>query len=270
LKSFIILILSGILLAGCNSNSPVDPSNNNTNSSYTKINTFENGTTKFELWSASGTSLYYGYNDIGFKVFLSGVEQQSGFAKFYPKMYHSLGSPMHSAPVDSSFIYDSGKQLFAGYVCFTMISDSLSFWFGDCNYNNTAHVDSIRYNVTSNLTNQMRYWDDIVGGHTYLLTIIEPQNAKVGLNNLSFVLHQTNNDKNFYEVNGADMYIRPWMPSHGHGSSSNVNPASLGGGKYTGKVNFSMSGGWEVYDSIAYNGGVITGNNSQKFTFDVY
>lgn len=269
LKYLTILIVF-IIFTGCNSNSPVDPANNNTNSNYVKINTIEQGTAKFEQYSASGSVLNYGYNDIGFKVFVSGVEKKTGSVYYQPKMFHFLGSPWHSSPVSTVFNYDSDKQMFMGYASFTMISDSTGSWFGFYNYNNEAFIDSVRFTVSVNTTNQVRAWDDMVGGHTYVLSLIEPMNAKVGLNNMSFILHQTNNDKVYTEVNGAEMFIKTWMPSHGHGSSNNVNPASTGNGRYSGKANFSMSGGWEVYDSIVYNGGTITKSPSPKFLFDVY
>jgi hypothetical protein len=269
LKYFIIVLLGGIFFTGCKSENPSEPVNTAT-SNYIKINTIESGNTKFELWSATGNMLCYGYNDIGFKVLIAGTEKKSGFVNYQPKMFHFPGSPWHSSPVSSVFNYNTDKQLFTGYVSFTMISDSSGSWFGYYNYNNEAAIDSIVFTVTTNSTNQVRAWDDIVGGHTYVLSLIEPMNAKVGLNNLTCILHQTNNDKIFTEVNGAEMFIRTWMPSHGHGSSSNVNPTTLGNGKYSGKANFSMSGGWEVYDSIVYNGGTITKSPHPKFLFDAH
>ena len=267
---FIIIIIFAIIITGCGSENSVTPENNTNTGTYTKINTIEKNGVKFEQYSSTGTSLYYGYNDIGFKVFIGGSEKNSGFVIYQPKMFHFPGSPWHSSPVSSSFNYDTEKQMFIGYVCFTMVSDSSGQWYGDYNYNNESTIDSVMFNVTTNSTNQVRAWDDLIGGHTYVLTLIEPMNAKVGLNNFTLILHQTNNDKVFTEVNGAGMFIRPWMPSHGHGSSNNTNPASLGNGRYSGKANFSMSGGWEVYDSIYYNGGTITKSPHPKFVFDVY
>jgi hypothetical protein len=269
LKTFIVIILACILFQGCNTDSPVNNNNTVTNN-YVKINTIERGDTKFELWSATGNILYYGYNDIGFKVYVAGAEKKTGTVMYQPKMYHFIGSPWHSSPVSRTFSYDSDKQLFTGYVSFMMISDSTGWWVGDYNYNNETTIDSVGFTVTTNSTNQMRIWDDLVGGHTYVLSLIEPMNAKVGLNTISCMLHETNNHKSFTEVNGAGMFITTWMPSHGHGSSNNVNPSFLGSGKYSGKVNFSMSGGWDVYDSIYYNGGVITKSPSPKFSFDAY
>jgi hypothetical protein len=268
-KSIIIIIFAVLLFAGCNSNNPVTNTTTNTGN-YSKISTIEQGSVKYEIWSASAPTLIYGYNDIGFKVFINGTEKTTGFVKILPKMYHFVGSLWHSSPVSSSFNYNSDNGLFTGYASFIMVTDSNGFWYNDFNYNNESYLDSMAIIVNSNSTSQVRVWDDIVGGHSYVLTLIEPNNAKVGLNNLTYLLHQTNNDKDYVEISTAEVLIRPWMPSHGHGSSSNVNPAPVGGGKYTGKANFTMSGGWYVYDSINYNGGALTSSSSPDFYFDVH
>ncbi|MCX6160593.1 MAG: FixH family protein [Ignavibacteriae bacterium] len=269
MKYIIIAIAAFVLLNGCNSGDTVAPQNGNGTGSYNKISTIENGNVKFEVWSATGTSLFIGYNEIAFKVFIGGTEKNTGYVKYMPKMYHTGTGPWHSSPVSSSFNYNTEKSLFTGYVCFTMISDLDSYWFGNYDYNGEVSADSVLFNVIPLSTNQMTIWDDINSGHTYMLTLIEPKTATVGLNNFSCLLHQTDDDKYYTEVNGAEMYIRPWMESHGHGSSNNINPAGLGGGKYSGKANMTMVGGWDVYDSIRYNGNAITESPPVKFHFSV-
>ena len=59
------------------------------------------------------------------------------------------------------------------------------------------------------------------------------------------------------------------MVTHGHSSSNNINPVSQGNGKYSGQVNFSMTGKWAVYDTLKINGNDITNNEPQKFNFSV-
>lgn len=238
------------------------------NSEYIKIYTAESGNKKIEAWSVNGNTFFYGYNNIGFRVFENGVEKKTGFLKFYPKMYHELGSPMHSSPVSENFYFDNNKGFFTGYASFTMLSDSLSFWYGFHNYNNEFSIDSVLFNVAVS-TNQIRAWDNIYTGHTYILTLINPNFPKVGLNSFECLLHKTDDDKIFTEITDALMYIRPWMPSHGHGSSSNENPVYTSEGIYRGKANFTMSGIWEVYDSISVSGQFITPKPPPKFIFDV-
>ena len=72
------------------------------------------------------------------------------------------------------------------------------------------------------------------------------------------ILHKTPDQENYTEVNNAQMFIRPWMPSHGHGSSNNMNPVFTSNGKYEGKANFTMPGKWYVYDSIVVNNQTIS------------
>jgi hypothetical protein len=267
-----LLFLTGLFLYSCN-NDPVSQENQiipTDSSNYSKIYTAESGGVKFEMWSATGNGLFFGYNDIGFKVFINGVEKKSGFVKFYPKMYHSLSSPMHSSPVKSSFPYDNSKKLFLGYACFTMLSDSSSFWYGFYNYNDESHVDSVSFNVSILASNQMKLWDDMYGGYSYTLTLINPMHVVLGANTFTCLMHRTQDDKNYYEVDSAQMIIKPWMRVHGHGSTGNVNPVWKGNGIYEGKAMFTMPGNWDVYDTIKINGTTVTKSPPPYFSFDIY
>jgi hypothetical protein len=109
--------------------------------------------------------------------------------------------------------------------------------------------------VVLGVGNQMSIWLDTIPNPDilYYLTLITPKDPKVGLNDFKVILHQTTDNTVYYEVNDAQMFIRPWMPSHGHGSSSNINPVFTTHGKYEGKANLTMSGQWYVYDSIVIN-----------------
>ena len=267
MKYFILVVFLGLLFYSCNKDNPVVPPTNSVPSNYSKIDSAQSGNFKLEIWSASGNKIYYGYNNLGFKVFISGAEQKTGFVKFLPKMYHFVGGPSHSSPISPQYNYDAGKGLFTGYACFTMLSDSTSFWWTHYNYNNTNYIDSVLFYVMNNSQNQVRVWDDIVGGNRYILTLVTPFSPVVGSNNFSFILHSTTNDFDFTEVNNAEMFTRVWMESMGHGSSGNINPASQGSGRYDGKANFTMAGGWAIYDSIKVNGNFITNSPPPKFTF---
>lgn len=268
MKYFSILLLLSVLLSSCSKDDTVS-SNDPVNSDYVKITTFESSALKLEVWSATGNSFFNGYNDIGFKVFIGGSEKNTGFVKFTPKMYHFPGSPAHSSPVSQQYLYDSETQLFSGYVCFTMISDTTGSWYGFFNYNNEAGIDSAYLNVGVLSSNQTKVWDNISSGYTYVLTLVHPQNPKLGLNSFTCMLHRTINDLDYSEVNDAQMFVRPWMETMGHGSSNNTDPSHTGGGRYEGKVNFTMSGLWVVYDSVKVQGNFITNNPPPKFNFDV-
>lgn len=268
MRFYYFLTLSGLLmLNACKSESPVVPEN--TQNSYSLIYTVEGSGTKFELYSATANRLLTGYNDLGFKVYLNNQEKTDGFVKFFPKMYHFVGSNMHSSPTSPSYSYDQNKSMFMGYASFFMVSDSSSFWYGFYNYNNIASVDSVLFNVDVSSTSQVRYFVDYVAGNSYYLTLVSPFYPKQGQNVLQCVLHKSNDDIIFTQIDNAEMFIRPWMETMGHGSSNNVHPVYKGGGIYEGTANFNMSGVWYVYDSIKVNGSFITPAPPPNFIFDV-
>jgi len=268
MKYFIpFILLFSVLLYSCNNEeNPVIPPET---SSYTKLLTVESGNTKFELHSATGTTLIYGYNKIGFKVFINGSEKTDGFVNYKPIMVHFPGQTGHSCPVSSAFYYNSTEKLFTGYTCYTMITDTTSTgrWIAYYSYNNTNRVDSIPFSVQYS-ENQLIEWDDVVGANSYVITLLNPKTPRLGINTFELLFHKYIGDNLYAEVDSAVMIIKPWMPSHGHGSSSNVNPISFGSGRYEGKVNFNMQGEWYVYDTIKINNTIVTKNNPPRFIFN--
>ncbi len=266
-RSIIILGIIAVIFYGCSKDNPVTVENN-TPSDYTKIYTAESGTNKFEVYSLSSTNFVYGFNDIGFKVYVNNTEQTTGFVKFRSTMWHGLGGPSHSIPVSDKFIYNSEKNLFTGYTIFIMY-DTTAFWTSDFNYNDAVFIDSSLIDPSYSTKTQIFGWDNIVVEHTYFLTMISPSAPRVGLNEVDFMLHQTNTMVDYAEVNDAQMFIRPWMEAMGHGSSNNTDPVMVSPGRYKGTANFNMAGEWFLYDSIKVNGTFITNTPSPKFILQV-
>lgn len=264
---YICFILPVLALYHCGNDTSV---NNviNTPSDYVKIFTAESGANKFEVYSKSASSFIYGYNNIGFKVFISGSEQNQGFVRFKPTMYHGLGGPSHSVPVPEKYFYDSDKQLFTGYSVFIMY-DTAAFWAADFNYNDLNTVDSIVFPLAYSTRTKILAWDNSLTEKTYFLTMVTPAAPVVGLNDLEFMFHQTSDMTNYEEINNAEMFIRPWMESMGHGSGNNVDPVYTAPGTYKGVVNFNMPGEWFLYDSIKVNGSFVTDSPAPKFILQV-
>lgn len=254
-KYFLILI-TAVLFASCskdNSVAPVDPVN-----TYSKVLTVDSANIKLEMYNSNSNLLYVGYNEIGFKFFVNNEEKKTGVFKYTPVMFHTVGKG-HSTPVQPEFTYDNSKGMFTGYVCYSMLSDSsTSFWFADYNYNDEIYMRKKSFDVVPGTGNQMRIWLNPSDTILYYLTLITPKDPVVGLNDFKVILHQTYDQTSYSEVSNAQMFIRPWMPSHGHGSSSNVNPAFTSHGKYEGKANFTMPGQWYVYDSIVVNNQTVS------------
>ena len=266
LTYFTLVVIT--LYFGCQSDTPTDPGANQTGG-YSKIHTVESNGTKFEVWSSSSSNFIYGYNNIGFKVFINNNEKTTGFVKFKATMYHGINGPSHTVPSKDNFYYDSQTQLFKGYIVFIMY-DTAAFWAADYNYNNEAQIDSSVFPLYMNDLSQIKVWDNIITERIYILSLVSPLSPRVGLNDIELMLHESNGLVTYRELDSAQMFIRPWMESMGHGSGNNVNPVNLGGGMYKGTANFTMAGEWFLYDSIKYNGQFITKTPPPKFIFDVY
>lgn len=263
---YLIILFSGLLFFSCKGEDTVAPVEPVTE--YTKVLTVDSANYKFELYSATGSSLLVGYNELGIKVFENNVEKTDGFVRYIPSMFHT-GDQEHKTPHKEFFYYDQQKKMFTGYACYIMISDPTSFWISDYSYNDAFTLKRKFFDVYPNPASQMRFWLDLNTNYLYLMILINPADPKTGLNNFKCILHRSFENSVYAEVDSAKMFIRPWMPSHGHGSSSNVNPVLLQNGIYEGKANFTMAGTWYVYDSISVNNQIITPNPPVYFVFDV-
>ena len=58
-------------------------------------------------------------------------------------------------------------------------------------------------------------------------------------------------------LDGLTLDIAPSMPTMGHGSPGNENPVASGDGHYTGLVNFTMAGPWQVIVTVSREGGTL-------------
>jgi len=235
---------------------------------YTKIYTAESGSVKFEVYSKTFTNFVYGYNELGFKAYLNGAEQNQGFVKFKPTMYHGIGGPSHSIPVPEKYFFDQDKQLYTGYAIFIMY-DTSAFWAADFSFDNNYSADSLVIPLLYSSKTKIISWINSVTEKTYFITMLAPTAPVVGLNDLDLMLHYTTDMSNFTEINDGEMFIRPWMESMGHGSSNNVDPVYVAPGRYKGVVNFNMPGEWYLYDSIKVGGNFITLTPAPKFILEV-
>ena len=265
-----LLSATALVLFSCNKDDGVTNGGQQTELSFAKIFTVQSGAAKFEVYSASGSGMIYGYNDIGFKVFIDGNEKNTGAVRFKPMMYHSIGGPGHSSPVSSEYLFDNTYNLFKGYACFTMISDSSSMWFADYVYNDQYAVDSAFFTVAAVSGKQLAYWDDINNGGTYCLTLIKPLTVSAGANPFTCILHKTTDDIHFTEFDSASMIIKTYFEQSGEISQNNINPARKGGGIYTGSFNVTKTGRWHVLDTIYHNNLRITKNSPPDFVFTVH
>jgi len=269
-KLKIIILQAAVIFisSGCGDDSTGPQNTEEENNNYVKVVSSESGNIRFEVWSATTNVLRVSYNKIGFKVFENNQEKTSGFVKYFPKMYHWLGSPMHSTPVKSQFNYVDSLHLFAGYAIYIMNSDTSSFWYGFYNYNNQFNLDSGMFNVSAYPEGQFRSFVDNQASLLYLITLVKPNVPVQGFNTFQCMLHSTHDDISYQQVDNAQMQIMPWMESMGHGSTNNIHPVHIGDGIYEGQINLNMPGEWNVADSVYLDGRKITEGIPPKFKFN--
>jgi len=89
------------------------------------------------------------------------------------------------------------------------------------------------------------------------VSIVQPTNPQLGVNTFELVVDRQVNSTNYAPDSTYMLAINPTMPSMtGMGSPNNVNPVYTGNGHYAGKVDFIMSGGWQIYVDLLHNGAV--------------
>jgi hypothetical protein len=254
----IIASFFAFLLISCSDDGPIVQGNGNNQDTYVRVATAQNGNLKFELWNASGDSMMTGYNKIGFKVFENDIPKNSGYVRFFPKMYHLGGSNMHGTPVQTQYDYNAELGMFTGYIIMLMPGDSTSIWYGFYNYNDQQYVDSVIFDVGWNQLARFKIFVDLSAGLSYLLTLLAPLEPVQGMNDFKVILHESYDFISFSQLETANMYCKVWQDSLNHVSSGNINPSYIEGGIYSGKVLFDMPGRWKVSDSIYYNNKWIT------------
>ncbi len=199
--------------------------------------------------------LAVGYNEIYLDARDNHVPVQNAQFRFLPMMHmeaHSHASPFENPETARDHVHN----LYAAWVIFTMPSGMMGTWELQLSAENPANpgieatgiipveVEASTRVKTFMTDNQTRY----------VLTWIEPASPKVGLNDLKISLHKRESMMSFPPVTNAVFDFEPWMPSMDHGSSNNVHPVHESHGFYKGKVNFNMTGDWELRFNIEIDG----------------
>ncbi|MBL7994935.1 FixH family protein [bacterium] len=191
-------------------------------------------------------SLQVGFNRlyIGMKTTDDGHEVDNAQVELIPMMDMTDMGMMHSSPFEEPSGYENGY--FQGAVVFTMPSYDMGHWTVRVNFLN--HHNHMQGSAVFNLI--IKNSSDVkaltIGADKYIMTLIDHKEPHVGLNDFEIGLYKKQTTMSFPPVTNAMVNIAPTMPSMGHGSSNNVNPVHTSMGRYHGKVNFTMTGDWQV------------------------
>lgn len=237
LLSLAFLVVIGISITACTSSTdPIDQP-----AAKTLIASAVKDDLRLEVYA--DRALVAGYNDVFFKVYHNGVLDRNAHLHMTPMMY--MGSHDHSCPSVAPASTPDADGFYEAAVIFTMPSDTM--WFLNMEVHNTEHSTetelSLRVPVGSgNTVNVLK--SGTTG--TMVVTMLPPSKWKEGMNNVTFLLHTTEDGLNFVAVDNATLTLTPSMPSMGHGSHGNVDPKPVGSGWYQGAVNLIMRGEWAL------------------------
>lgn len=150
----------------------------------------------------------------------------------------------HASPVEQP-VYNAEQALYEGAVVFSMPSGTMGSWKLTVSVNNEPVVFDIEVKPAAANT---KHTATVVGtdGISYTVSLIQPLKPKTGINDLLILINKRQDMMSFPAVEDFSVELTPEMPSMGHGSPNNVSPVHTGKGRYSGKVNFTMTGDWRL------------------------
>lgn len=219
--------------------------------------------------------LFVGYNKLQLKITDTEGTPLSGNIEINPVMdmgpidhgdHGGHGAHMeHSCPYD----YPDGKIVKDGFmsfnVAFVMPSGEMGTWVLNVTFEEKTVVVPIEV-VQPEWSRMASFTHGPEDGKTsYFVFMVEPRTPQVGQNDLQLAIYKRVNMFDWPAVEGLGVEMTPWMPSMDHGSPNNVDPVDNGGGMYVGKVNFTMTGDWQIRLKIIDNEEVL---GEPKFDLD--
>lgn len=177
-----------------------------------------------------------------------------------------MGTMMHSTPFENPASVNAVNSLFPCAVVFIMPSTG-GAWTLKVNVTNLqsgrSGVFSSPLVISEPAESRMKSFTSLHDGSKFFVAMIEPATPKVGINDFELAIFKRVNMMSFPADSSLSVTIVPEMPTMGHGSPNNIDPAHLGNGHYKGKVNFTMTGYWKV--NIDLLSGAAVADTTQYF-----
>lgn len=257
----VCVLLSAAIITGCSSDdspqSPNPPAPVPLN--LVKIDSGSAAGAKAIVALYAASSLKTGYNELYAAVYDSatGAAITDAHVSFMPMM--DMGTMVHSAPYENPGSAVVNGKWFRGAVVFIMPSSGMMGWTVEVHVHNHSAPGEpegmAEFNDLSVSDNGTKYKTiGTADGSRLYLSYIEPASPVVGINDLEFTVHKRNTMMSYPADSSYTTTIYPWMPSMGHSSPNNVNPAHYKAGHYKGKVNFTMTGDWQIKVYLQKNG----------------
>lgn len=264
-KTLLLIAITSILFS-CKKSEQIEPEE--TTNPSTPINNFTKIGETYILGAKAKAIVYStkafetGYNEVYVSLFdsIDGNPLNNGHFNIIPIM--KTGTMQHSSPVENTETTSATNGYFKSAVVFSMSGTSsewsLNFTFHN-HKNGLEGQGTLGVNVAASSPSKFASTVLVADSNKkVLISLIQPTNPEVGINNFEIVLHQMSSTMSYPAINNYAIEIYPEMVSMGHGSPNNVNPVNIGNGHYAGKVNYTMTGLWRVHLNIYNNGTLIS------------
>jgi YtkA-like len=213
-----------------------------------------------------------GYNEVYVALYdsIDGSRLSKGHFDVLPMM--DMGMLQHSCPVENSEDTMTTNGYFKSVVYFSMTGTALQWKlnFNFHNHKNERHGEgSLGVEVKASSPSKFKTTTLSLDSNKVLfLSLLEPSKPVVGINDFEIVLHHKRSGMDYAQVNDYTIEIEPNMPSMGHGSPNNINPVHQAEGHYKGKVNYTMTGLWQVKLKLYKSGVLISDDQYFEMTLE--
>ena len=243
------ILLSGLVVVffSCNSSEDIEP---DLTDDLLEITTYAESDLKISIYAPE--KLFVGYNEITVKIKDTDGNLLSGEILVLPMM--DMTTMSHSCPLEvDGNTFSDGFYNFN--TVFVMPSGEMGSWSIDFTIN--GREVSVPVVVNSPERSRLVSFTSSMDEQTkYFVAFIGPKEPTVGKNELEIAVYQKQSKLLWPAVMDLEFEVEPWMVSMDHGSPNNVAPVHVENGHYMGKVNFTMTGDWQIRLTMMEKGGV--------------
>ncbi|MDH5475917.1 MAG: FixH family protein [Cyclobacteriaceae bacterium] len=223
-----------------------------------EVATGDNGEIAVEVQAT--TDLFVGFNSLKIEVtnLTDNTSINDATVTIMPMMHMMTMS--HSCPVDNKTATLSEKGTYNFDVVFVMPSGDMGYWEVTFKVEVGGQIQEVIVPVTvvqPEETKLISFVSEFDQTTKYFVALIDPKSPQVGENDLEVSVYKKASMMDWPSVEGLSFELEPWMTSMDHGSPNNIAPVAIGNGHYKGKVNFTMTGDWEMRLTIKENSNVI-------------
>ncbi len=188
--------------------------------------------------------LEVGFNEMTLSIKNENDNPISGQGDIVPMM--DMSTMKHSCPIE----FPAGMELINGHISFNTVFVMPSGDMGSWSLNISVGDKIIELPIEVAQPDQSRMASLVSSSEDnetkYFICLLDPLKPEVGQNDLQVAIFKKQSMMEWPAVENLEIKLTPWMPSMDHGSPNNINPAHVKDGHYMGKVNFTMTGTWQI------------------------